>query len=174
MTNRRKLLVISVLGLILVMTYFIKNHEQTKSPLYKQLSINPDTGQQIITTPNQSAEGGGVTGYVTILGANKLITAGMTQSQLLLSEHLLTIYVNSQLHAKYKQVAILNSGFSYTGNYLSSKLRLGNSSILLPLAIKYQNLNQINMTISTPNNSYYYTSGWLSAPTNSSYGSNYQ
>ena len=125
------------------------------------VTINKDTGQTIIDYPNQGPQTYGSSNYVVILGANKLIPAGMTDNQFNSVEGFITNYINFQLKRKYTQVSILNDGFRSTTTSISAKLRLGNSQTLLNLTILYPTITQDEVKISsTPANPYYtYDSG---------------
>ena len=132
-------------------------YKDRHSVLYEQVTINKDTGQNVINTPNQKPENGSGAKQVSVIGSGKFITtAGMTVGQTTLAESLIENYVINQLGGQYSQVSILNNGFKSSGNQLSSQIRLGNSNILLNLTINYSNLTNVEVIISSPTNNTYY------------------
>ncbi len=165
--NKSQKRAVVIIVLVLVVAYFTfsiyHRHHQAS---YEQISVNKDTGQTIIKTPNQTPENGGGTNQVTTLGTNKFLEAGMTTAQFNLATQILTTYVHQQLHSQYQQVAILNDGFKSTGNNIYAKMRLGNSSILVNLNINFYNLYTVDLKVTGPNNSttYNYDSGAQTAP----------
>lgn len=172
--KQRLLLIIGIFLLILGWAAYTIYKERT-SPQYEQVYKNPDTGQTIINTPNQTPETGGTKNYVIVLGANKFIPSGMTTSQLFLTNSLITNYVNKNLGHRYSQVAVLNSGYHSTGNKITAKMRLGNSGILINITILYQQLVQVRVEMSYNNNPFYsYDSGWQTAKQTSSINNNSQ
>ena len=166
MSKLKKILVVCVVLILLVVYLVVSANKRHRSALYEQISVNKDTGQTIINTPNQTAEKGGNSNQVTALGSNKFLAAGMTEAQFSLTTQLLTNYVNQNLHSKYQQVAILNSGFKSTGNNIYAKMRLGNSNILLNLNINYYNLTVVDLKVTDPagDNAYSYDSGPQTTP----------
>ncbi len=153
--TRNKLILFGIVIFIFIIgiiQFSISNNK--KSPSYSIKTVNKDTGQTIITYPNKPTEN--TNGYVTILGTDKLINSGLTSSQLILFNKLITDYINKQLSSKYNQVAVLNDGYSSDGNNITSKIRLGNSNILLDLKIKYPDLYKIQIMLSSNDNNNYY------------------
>ncbi len=164
--NKRVRLVV-VVGILLLVLFclmiYLSIRKSHNSPSYSTTTINKDTGQTIVYYPHRTPEHGGGNNQDTtlVLGLDKLLNAGMTQDQMELTKSLLKGYVYKLPH-KYTQVAILNNGFSSTGTKISAKLRLDNSSSLLTLTIKYTNLQYVEISISSQDSSYNYSSGVVS------------
>jgi len=161
MLTRRNVVIAGALFLIIPLALvLIFTNNPKKSPTYTIKTINKDTGQTIITDPNQSPEQNKGSGNVTVLGTDKLINSGMTSSQLTLFNKLINDYINIQLGKKYSQVAILNNGYKSDGNNITAQMRLGTSSNLVNLSVKYTDLYNIQVKISYNNDKYYlYDSG---------------
>ena len=158
-TKGKILTIVIIIFIFIIGLIFLGINNHKKSPSYSVKTVNKDTGQTIITYPNKPKENS--SGYVTILGTDKLISSGFTTSQLNLFNKLITDYVNKQLSGTYNQVAILNNGYTSDGNNIAAKMRLGDSNILLDLKIKYPDLYKIQILLnSSDNNSLYsYDSG---------------
>ena len=126
------------------------------------VTVNKDTGQKLVSTPNQTPENGSTTPPVVVLGTNKLVDSGMTQAQLFLFNSLVNKYV-STLKIKYTQVAILNGGYVSKPNKIVAKMRLGQDSGLLNIEVDFNNLVNVRFLISSGQNSKQYDSGWQTA-----------
>lgn len=157
---------VALVILALVVWGFYILYNQHRSPAYQTVTTNKDTGQTIISDPNQAPENFGGGSYVTILGANKLLNVGMNQAEFTLAENLITSYINRQLKRQYTQVAILNDGFTISGTTISAKMRLGTSDKLLNLKITFRQLQYVQVKISDPagNSHYSYDSGVQQTP----------
>lgn len=162
MSRRNKLLIIIGVIILIAIIYSLVTNKQNNNNVGKAvITVNKGTGQTIITDPNQTPETYGSNQNVTILGANKLMPAGMTEPQLLLVGTLLKNYVNNQLQRKYTQVSILNDGFTNTNTQITAKLLLGNSQDILNMTILYPSFSSLELIISSDTNGalYNYDSG---------------
>ena len=157
--TRRILFAVGLVALVVLVILF-HIYEVHRSPTYYKTSVNKDTGQTVVTDPNQGPEMYD-SQYVTILGTDKFISAGMTEDQLNLTNSLVTNYINHQLKRAYTQVAFLNDGFSFNGSDIKSQMRLGNSNLLLSVDITYASFSEIEIKITSSFNSstYNYDSG---------------
>lgn len=169
MTRSRRLIIsiVVVVFVLIILLIGISIYKQHHGALYEKISVNKDTGQTIIDTPNQTPEKGGTNNQVTTLGTNKFLEAGMTTAQFTLTTQLLTAYVHQQLHSQYQQVTILNDGFKSTLNNIYARMRLGNSNILVSLDTNYYNLYMVDLKITGPSGTgttYNYDSGTQTAP----------
>ena len=163
--TRKKILIAVFIFIVLIFLLFLVIKGNPKnSPTYTVKTVNKDTGQTITTDPNQKPENYNGSNIVTVLGEDKLINSGMTTSQLSLFNQLVTTYINNQLGHKYSQTAILNNGYNGSINNITSKMRLGNSEILVNLSITYANLYDIRIMIDYNNDpTYKYDSGTQTA-----------
>lgn len=148
------LVILSVLFLLFMFTGVFRNSGRQQ----KIITKNKDTGQTIITDPGVTPETGGNQVFV-VLGADKLINSGFTQTQLTFAEQLINTGVDSLSSKKYTQVAILNKGYKGAGNQITAKLRLGESSTLVDLGITYHDLTYVRVTITDPSTHKTYDSG---------------
>lgn len=158
MSRGSKLIIyFSVIAVFIICLVFYEANKSSKNPIRTVITVNKDTGQTIISDPGQGPQTYGSSNYVIILGANKLMPAGMTEDQFNLAENLITSYVNSQLKRQFTQVSILNSGFTNTSASLSGKLRLGDSQTVLNLSILYPNFMNVEVKISSSTDNPYYS-----------------
>ena len=163
--TRKKILIAGFIFIILVSFIFLLTKGNPKnSPTYTIKTVNKDTGQNITTDPNQKPENYNGNNIVTVLGEDKLVSSGMTSSQITLFNKLIANFINNQLGHKYNQTAILNNGYNNSINNITAKMRLGNSDILVNLSITYANLYDIRIMIDYNNNpAYTYDSGTQTA-----------
>lgn len=164
MSNRLKWIVIVLLIAALSAGIFYIINQRRHSPAYIEKTVDKDTGEIIYNEPNKTKEEAANPSELVILGSPQLVTAGLTQDQVLLVKQILTDYVKKQLSGKYSVIKILPKGFSQKQNTINADLKLGETTTILKLAIYYHDLKFIRVTLADPNNNsmYNFDSGDLS------------
>lgn len=156
--NRKTIIVIIsvalVIGVITLIIYSVQRRDALKNAYLEDavsLTVDQDTGETVVDDPNLTPHPDGNTG-VTLLGLEGVVKQGILDGQLQFIKEELARFYSERLNDTYKTLTIRPQELTKTNSVITSKLRLGDSNILLPIEITAFNDGQTRLIIRDPSN----------------------
>jgi len=160
--NRKKIIIIIsivILFMALIIAAIFKVTSPTEDPKEAylksaiQTTIDRDTGEQITTDPNLSAQTE-ETRKVTVLGMETIVAAGALGEQVNYIKDVLNAFSTARLNNKYQTITIRPQDSATTDGVTITTIRLGQSDEILPVTITAKDTGETQVIIYDSANKY--------------------